>query len=104
MGLIESAQTIIFHCLAMAEECPSCLQKKKHRGDCEIITWLAAYASRPEMVVRIITDQFGTYYTWQAQDFRCNDPYPSRAAALADARGVAESLGLRIKIEGAENA
>lgn len=65
--------------------------------------WLARYEQRREMVVWVwkYKDEFG-WWRWECKSLgiRCYDKWHDRESAIADAKRVADELGLRMKVEG----
>lgn len=67
--------------------------------------WLARYEQRKEMVVEVLeADEAMLPYSWLARvgahSFISNEFWETRQLTIADARRVADELGLRMKVEG----
>jgi hypothetical protein len=95
----------------LAELCPPdmrCLScgRKRHRSDCFYGKWLRDLASQPRVMGVRIDEYLASRWQWVWQpDTDCTSCIPihgfnSKEKAIADARRVAESLGLELVVEG----
>lgn len=111
VDLVERAKVMLGHCVAMADECPSCLEpntpKHGHRHNCEIGQWLADASATNAKVMRVsVFKNEYDLYQWRCvlneEEQIGIEPlvsFAKRKEAIANATRVASELGMGIEVE-----